>query len=71
LPIINRSLGLPLVNVRELENPSDLYDQLMKLIVRLARYGLIHGDFNEYNLMLTNVRFQFNNWQIFEFRKER
>jgi RIO kinase 2 len=60
-----------LVNVRELENPSDLYDQLMKLIVRLARYGLIHGDFNEYNLMLTNVRFQFNNWQIFEFRKER
>lgn len=60
-----------MVNVRELENPSDLYDQLMKLIVRLARYGLIHGDFNEYNLMLTNVRFQFNNWQIFEFRKER
>lgn len=26
----------------------------MKLIVKLARYGLIHGDFNEFNLMITH-----------------
>uniref|UniRef100_A0A915KND0 Serine/threonine-protein kinase RIO2 n=1 Tax=Romanomermis culicivorax TaxID=13658 RepID=A0A915KND0_ROMCU len=30
-----------------------LYDQLMKLIVDLAESGLIHGDFNEFNIMLT------------------
>lgn len=46
-----------MVNVRELDNPAELYDQLMTILVRLARYGLIHGDFNEFNLMLTNVRF--------------
>ena len=29
-----------------------IYNQLMELIVQLARNGLIHGDFNEFNLML-------------------
>lgn len=29
-----------------------LYSSLMKLIVRLARSGLIHGDFNEFNLLI-------------------
>ncbi|KAI6225650.1 Serine/threonine-protein kinase RIO2 [Aphelenchoides besseyi] len=45
--------GSPLCNVAEIENPAELYDELMNLIVRLARYGLIHGDFNEFNLILT------------------
>ena len=31
-----------------------LYNQLMDLIVRFAEYGLIHGDFNEFNIMLDN-----------------
>lgn len=31
-----------------------LYSELMNLIVRLARSGLIHGDFNEFNLLVTN-----------------
>ncbi|TKY90238.1 hypothetical protein EX895_000236 [Sporisorium graminicola] len=39
--------------------PSDqiplLYSALMKLIVRLARAGLIHGDFNEFNLLIREV----------------
>ena len=26
----------------------------MKLVVRLARYGIIHGDLNEFNLLITN-----------------
>jgi len=26
----------------------------MDLIVRLAQYGLIHGDFNEFNIMITD-----------------
>ncbi|VDD87603.1 unnamed protein product [Enterobius vermicularis] len=31
----------------------DLYDELMSLIVRLGRYGLVHGDFNEFNVVLS------------------
>lgn len=26
----------------------------MNLIVRLAEYGLIHGDFNEFNIMISD-----------------
>ncbi|WFD33925.1 non-specific serine/threonine protein kinase [Malassezia cuniculi] len=33
-----------------------LYSALMELIVRLARAGLIHGDFNEFNLLVREVR---------------
>ncbi|CAD6885459.1 unnamed protein product [Tilletia laevis] len=33
-----------------------LYSALMKLIVRLARAGLIHGDFNEFNLLVREIR---------------
>ncbi|KAK0527987.1 Serine/threonine-protein kinase rio2 [Tilletia horrida] len=32
-----------------------LYSALMKLIVRLARAGLIHGDFNEFNLLVREI----------------
>lgn len=34
---------------------SALYAALMALIVRLARAGLIHGDFNEFNLLIREV----------------
>lgn len=44
--------GHPLCQVHTLEDPSLLYDNLMNLIVHLANCGLIHGDFNEFNLML-------------------
>ncbi|PWY97104.1 hypothetical protein BCV70DRAFT_203156 [Testicularia cyperi] len=33
-----------------------LYSALMKLIVRLAKSGLIHGDFNEFNLLIREVK---------------
>ncbi|KAN0064021.1 Serine/threonine-protein kinase rio2 [Thecaphora frezii] len=33
-----------------------LYSALMKLIVRLARVGLIHGDFNEFNLLIREIK---------------
>lgn len=38
--------------VHELQDPSALYSEFMELIVKLANNGLIHGDFNEFNLML-------------------
>lgn len=44
--------GYPLCQVHELQDPPALYSEFMELIVKLANHGLIHGDFNEFNLML-------------------
>ncbi|KAI8906802.1 RIO1 family-domain-containing protein [Gorgonomyces haynaldii] len=44
----------PLCQIRDIEDPGALYSKLMDLIVRLACAGLIHGDFNEFNLLITN-----------------
>lgn len=38
----------------EVANVENLYDELMNLIVRFADSGVIHGDFNEFNIMLTD-----------------
>jgi RIO kinase 2 len=40
--------------VYEVTDVESLYDELMDLIVRLGNHGVIHGDFNEFNLMITN-----------------
>ncbi|XP_012055936.1 PREDICTED: serine/threonine-protein kinase rio2 [Atta cephalotes] len=44
--------GGPLCNINEVDNVEALYDELMDLIVRLANHGVIHGDFNEFNIMI-------------------
>ncbi|KAJ0174953.1 hypothetical protein K1T71_009094 [Dendrolimus kikuchii] len=44
--------GGPLTHVTSLEDPESLYDDLMNLIVRLGNCGVIHGDFNEFNIMI-------------------
>ncbi|XP_069481552.1 serine/threonine-protein kinase RIO2 [Ambystoma mexicanum] len=44
--------GYPLCQVRHIEDPSSVYSDLMELIVKLANHGLIHGDFNEFNIMI-------------------
>ena len=44
----------PLCQVHDVKDPGALYSKLMDLIVRLACAGLIHGDFNEFNLLLTD-----------------
>ncbi|XP_076339945.1 serine/threonine-protein kinase RIO2-like isoform X1 [Tachypleus tridentatus] len=44
--------GYPLCQVHHVADPPVLYDNLMNLLVRLANHGLIHGDFNEFNIML-------------------
>jgi RIO1 family len=38
--------------VRELCNPGAVYQKLMEFMERLARLGLIHCDFNEFNVMV-------------------
>ncbi len=37
-----------------MKHPARLYNKLMNLIVRVAEHGLIHGDFNEFNLMIND-----------------
>ncbi|KFQ88202.1 Serine/threonine-protein kinase RIO2, partial [Phoenicopterus ruber ruber] len=44
--------GYPLCQVRQMEDPASVYSELMDLIVKLANHGLIHGDFNEFNIIL-------------------
>ncbi|KAL8694813.1 MAG: hypothetical protein Q9218_000572 [Villophora microphyllina] len=46
--------GTPLYQIKHLEvqEARDLYAELMAMIVRLADVGLIHGDFNEFNIMI-------------------
>ncbi|KAI9486333.1 MAG: RIO1 family-domain-containing protein [Benjaminiella poitrasii] len=44
--------AFPLRQIEEVGNPGKLYSELMSLIVKLAQYGLIHGDFNEFNILI-------------------
>ncbi len=44
--------ALPLRQVSAVPDPAGLYAELIGLILRLARNGLIHGDFNEFNVMI-------------------
>jgi len=46
--------GTLLQNVVEVEDPANLFDQLMDLILRFAAVGVIHGDFNEFNIMVAD-----------------
>jgi len=38
--------------VSEVANPGKLYSDLMDIIVRFAHAGLIHGDYNEFNILI-------------------
>jgi len=44
--------AFPLRQISEVPSPGKLYSSLMDLIVRFARAGLIHGDFNEFNILI-------------------
>ena len=44
--------SFPLRQIQSVPDPAGLYSELMDLIVRLARVGLIHGDFNEFNILI-------------------
>lgn len=45
--------GYPMTQIHEVIDVEQLYDDLMNLIVRLGNCGVIHGDFNEFNIMVT------------------
>eukprot|EP00933_Yihiella_yeosuensis_P010332 TRINITY_DN11676_c5_g1_i1.p1 TRINITY_DN11676_c5_g1~~TRINITY_DN11676_c5_g1_i1.p1 ORF type:complete len:519 (-),score=119.54 TRINITY_DN11676_c5_g1_i1:122-1678(-) len=42
----------PLLHLRALKHPHQALERLMRLLVRLLKAGIVHGDFNEFNLML-------------------
>lgn len=44
--------GYPLVQVKQLGNPDVVFDTIIGLVIRLTEYGLIHCDFNEFNIMI-------------------
>ena len=44
--------GFPLRQISHIPDPQTLYAELIELILRLARHGLIHGDFNEFNILV-------------------
>ncbi|KAJ9644692.1 Serine/threonine-protein kinase rio2 [Coniosporium tulheliwenetii] len=44
--------AFPLRQISEVPDPAGLYAELLAMIMRLARYGLIHGDFNEFNILV-------------------
>ncbi|CAM0884004.1 unnamed protein product [Alopecurus aequalis] len=44
--------GYPLVQISGLQNPDDVFDKILGLVIRLAEHGLIHCDFNEFNIMI-------------------
>ncbi|KAJ1834749.1 Serine/threonine-protein kinase rio2 [Coemansia sp. RSA 2711] len=44
--------AFPLRQIDHVAEPGRLYSELMDLIVRLAKHGLIHGDFNEFNILV-------------------
>eukprot|EP00211_Chloroparvula_japonica_P001663 CAMPEP_0119136148 /NCGR_PEP_ID=MMETSP1310-20130426/20817_1 /TAXON_ID=464262 /ORGANISM="Genus nov. species nov., Strain RCC2339" /LENGTH=543 /DNA_ID=CAMNT_0007127115 /DNA_START=72 /DNA_END=1703 /DNA_ORIENTATION=+ len=50
--VMELAKGYPLFQIRKLLNPDVVYKKLMDLIVRLAEHGLIHCDYNEYNLLV-------------------
>lgn len=44
--------AFPLRQITDVHDPAKLYGQLMEMILDLAKVGLIHGDFNEFNILI-------------------
>ncbi|XP_068654912.1 serine/threonine-protein kinase rio2-like [Aristolochia californica] len=46
--------GYPLVQVKQLQNPDTIFETIIGLVIQLAEHGLIHCDFNEFNIMIND-----------------
>ncbi|KAJ0470615.1 putative non-specific serine/threonine protein kinase [Helianthus annuus] len=44
--------GYPFVQVKQLQNPETVFEKIIGIVVRFAEHGLIHCDFNEFNIMI-------------------
>jgi len=45
--------GYTLCNVKDMEKAQSVYEQLLGMITQFAEHGLVHSDFNEFNIMIT------------------
>eukprot|EP00388_Colpodella_angusta_P016038 GDKJ01039749.1.p1 GENE.GDKJ01039749.1~~GDKJ01039749.1.p1 ORF type:complete len:447 (-),score=70.79 GDKJ01039749.1:102-1277(-) len=45
--------GVLLNNIQTMLEAQEVYERALKLMVKLAEHGLIHGDFNEFNIIIT------------------
>lgn len=54
MPLMKSTLTPPIFSrqIEKVPSPGKLYSELMDLIVRFAQAGLIHGDFNEFNILI-------------------
>ncbi|PHH74015.1 hypothetical protein CDD80_3418 [Ophiocordyceps camponoti-rufipedis] len=48
--------AFPLRQISSVPDPASLYADLIALIMRLASHGLIHGDFNEFNILIKETK---------------
>jgi RIO kinase 2 len=48
--------AFPLRQISEVPDPASLYAELISLILRLASHGLIHGDYNEFNILVKEIK---------------
>ncbi|KOS17840.1 Serine/threonine-protein kinase rio2 [Escovopsis weberi] len=48
--------AFPLRQISQVPDPASLYADLISLILRLASHGLIHGDFNEFNILVKETK---------------
>ena len=46
--------AFPLNHVREVPDPISLFENLIHIIAQLAAVGYVHGDFNEFNILVDN-----------------
>lgn len=46
--------AFPLYHVNELKDPGKIYSECLDLIDRLASFGFVHCDFNEFNLLISS-----------------
>eukprot|EP00803_Ostreobium_quekettii_P000857 evm.model.scf_2011.2 EVM.evm.TU.scf_2011.2 scf_2011:5235-11310(-) len=44
--------GYPIVQVHRVQNPNKVYTDIIRCAVRMAEVGLVHCDFNEFNVMI-------------------
>lgn len=51
----------PMRQISAVPDPAGLYAELIDLILRFARHGLIHGDFNEFNILIKEEKDVENN----------
>lgn len=50
--LMSKVHSYPLCEISVLQNPERVYNTLMNILVQFAEAGLIHGDFNEFNLLI-------------------